>query len=458
MEWALTVLFLQLVYAIWRGHRHAELVGCGWKGDRRLAESRSRRQRGIGWSIVAVWIVTGCSAALFNPAPSPARPLAPTFTPTVPVEIVAPTPQAAARAGPAEAGQVTPPESSIPVAANGVDPDSGLDIAEQRVIDVYQRVAPAVVSITTRVMRRDFFYDIVPEEGSGSGFVIDQAGHILTNYHVIDGAERIEVNFGDDTPYPAEVVGVDPRNDVAVIRADAPAELLIPVELGTSSNLVVGQRAIAIGNPFGQFGRTLTTGVLSALDRTLEGQDGRTITGVIQTDAAINRGNSGGPLLDSSGRVIGINSAIFSPTGTSAGVGFAVPIDTVRRLLPDLLTLGRYRHPWLGLRYAYAVSPGLAELLKLPVERGLLIVQLYDGSPLTAANVRGAQDEAIIGNQRVYIGGDILVAVNDQPIGRIQEIEILLEDNYRVGDTVNVTLMRGAEEFTIAVQLAEEPS
>lgn len=423
-----------------------------------MAQSWSRRQWRIGWSLFAVWIVAGCSAALFNRAPPPVRTLAPTFTPTSSVEIVIPTPQAVARAEPASAGQVTSPESSAPTAANAVDPATGLDIAEQRVIDVYQRVSPAVVSITTRVMRRDFFYDIVPEEGSGSGFVIDQAGHILTNYHVIDGAERIEVNFGDDTPYPAEVVGMDPRNDVAVIRADAPAELLVPLELGTSSNLVVGQRAIAIGNPFGQFGRTLTTGVLSALDRTLEGQDGRTITGVIQTDAAINRGNSGGPLLDSSGRVIGINSAIFSPTGTSAGVGFAVPIDTVRRLLPDLLTLGRYRHPWLGLRYAYAVSPGLAELLKLPVGRGLLIVQLYDGSPLAAANVRGAQDEAIIGNQRVYIGGDILVAVNDQPIGRIQELETLLEDNYRVGDTVNVTMMRGTEEFTIAVQLAEEPS
>ncbi len=390
----------------------------------------------------------GCSAALWPPAP-PARTLAPTFTPTplatpLPPEET-PTPAAVAQAGSDPSGQ-----------ALAVD-ELGLDIAEQRVVEVYQRVSPAVVSITTRVLRRDFFFDVIPEEGAGSGFVIDEAGHILTNYHVIEGAEHIEVNFGDDTPYPAEVVGVDPRNDVAVIRAEAPAELLIPVELGTSSNLAVGQRAIAIGNPFGQFGRTLTTGVISALDRTLEGQDGRIITGVIQTDAAINRGNSGGPLLDSSGRVIGINSAIFSPTGASVGVGFAVPIDTVRRLLPDLLTLGRYRHPWLGIRYAYAVSPGLAELLKLPVDHGLLLVQLYEGSPLAQANVRGAQEQAILGNQRIYVGGDILVAVNDQPISRLQELEALLEDNYRVGDTVNVTLMRGTEAYTIAVQLAEEP-
>ncbi|RIK53273.1 MAG: peptidase S1 [Chloroflexi bacterium] len=416
---------------------------------------RSRRGWGIGL-VLAALIAAGCSTALLRPAPSPVRTVAPTFTPTaVPAAAPAAGEQPAAAAEtPAAVAQAAGVSASTPALVSA----AGLDIAEQRVVDVYQRVSPAVVSITTQVMRRDFFFDVVPEEGAGSGFVIDQAGHILTNYHVIEGAERIEVNFGDDTPYPAEVVGVDPRNDVAVIRADAPADLLVPVELGTSANLVVGQRAIAIGNPFGQFGRTLTTGVISALDRTLEGQDGRTITGVIQTDAAINRGNSGGPLLDSSGRVIGINSAIFSPTGTSAGVGFSVPIDTVRRLLPDLLTLGRYRHPWLGIRYAYAVTPGLAELLKLPVDHGLLLVQLYEGSPLALANVRGAQDEAILGNQRVYIGGDILVAVDGQPIGRIQELEILLEDNHRVGDTVNVKLMRGTEEYTIAVQLAEEPN
>jgi putative serine protease PepD len=436
----------------------------GWiERDAILLEVRSRQAWGIGLMWVML-IAAGCSTALLRPAPPPARTIAPTFTPTLPSQTTAASETTVAAvvassspaATPAAVAQATP-GAVVPNLAAMVDA-AGLDIAEQRVIAAYQRVAPAVVSITTSVLRRDFFFDIVPEEGTGSGFVIDQAGHILTNYHVIQDAEHIEVNFGDDTPYAAEVVGVDPRNDVAVIRAEAPAELLVPVELGTSSNLVVGQRAIAIGNPFGQFGRTLTTGVISALDRTLEGQDGRTITGVIQTDAAINRGNSGGPLLDSSGRVIGINSAIFSPTGTSAGVGFSVPIDTVRRLLPDLLTLGRYRHPWLGVRYAYAVSPGLAELLKLPVDRGLLLVQLYDGSPLALANVQGAQDEAILGNQRVYIGGDILVAVNDQPIGRIQELETLLEDNHRVGDTVNVTLMRGADTYTIAVQLAEEPN
>ena len=258
--------------------------------------------------------------------------------------------------------------------------------------------------------------------------------------------------------YRAEVVGRDPRNDIAVIKVDAPPELLVPAPLGTSSNLRVGQRAIAIGNPFGQFGRTLTTGVISALGRTLEGQDGRSISNIIQTDAAINRGNSGGPLLDSSGRVIGVNTAIFSPTGANAGVGFAVPIDTVKRLLPDLLTLGRYPHPWLGVRYAYAVTPGLAETLKLPTDRGLLLVQMVNGSPLDRAGVLGAQREAVLGNQRVYIGGDILVAVDDVQISSIQELEMLLEDNYRVGDEVTVTLLRGRETYTVTVTLAEEPN
>ncbi len=348
-------------------------------------------------------------------------------------------------------------EAASPTDAAAVDA-ARLDIAERRVIAVYQRVAPSVVSITTKVLRRDFFFNVVPEEGAGSGFVLDTDGHILTNYHVIKDAQRIEVNFGADVVVQADVVGTDPRNDVAVIKVKPAQVKLVPVTLGTSANLLVGQRAIAIGNPFGQFGRTLTTGVLSALGRTLQGEDGRTITGVIQTDAAINKGNSGGPLLDSSGRVIGINSAIFSPTGTNAGVGFAVPIDTVRRLLPDLLKLGHYRHPWLGIRYAYGITPGLAEILKLPVSQGLLLVQLYDGSPLAQADVHGAQSEATLGNQNIYIGGDVLVSVDGAVVGSMDTLSTILEDHYKVGDQVTVKLMRGNSEYTVQVQLMEEPN
>ncbi len=334
----------------------------------------------------------------------------------------------------------------------------GRDFAEKRIIEVYQRVSPSVVNITTQVLRRSFFFEAIPEEGAGSGFILDEEGHIITNFHVIEGAQSIEVTFINETTLPATIIGADPRNDIAVLKVEAPAEILQPVELGMSSNLQVGQRAIVIGNPFGQFGGTLTTGVVSALDRSIEGQDGRQISGIIQTDAAINRGNSGGPLLDSAGRVIGINSAIFSPSGTNAGVGFAIPVDTLRRILPDLLTLGRYRHPWLGIRFGYRLTPGLSELLELPLNEGILLVELYNNGPLVRSGVRGAQQEAIIGNQRVFIGGDILTAIDGQPVTSLESLQILLESNYAVGDTVEVTLVRGGEEQRIIVELGEEPT
>jgi S1-C subfamily serine protease len=372
------------------------------------------------------------------------RTFAPGQAPSTVVVLPTPTPT----------GAVTATVSLADVAA--IDA-AGFDIAERRTIDVYQRVAPSVVSINTRAMRRGFFLELVPEEGSGSGFVLDQAGHILTNFHVIEGAEQIAVSFSDQTELPAQVIGTDARNDLAVLQVEAPPELLIPVTLGESASLNVGQRAIAIGNPFGQFGQTLTTGVISALDRSLEGPGGRIITGIIQTDAAINRGNSGGPLLDSSGRVIGINTAIFSPTGANAGIGFAVPVDTAKRLLPDLLALGRYRHPWLGIRYAYRLTPGLAEVLQLPVERGLLLVQLFRGGPLERAGVRGAQREAMLGSQIVYVGGDILLRVDGTPIESSSHLESVLETTYGVGDTVQVTLLRDGREFTVNVALDEEP-
>lgn len=390
------------------------------------------------WLMVCTFIATGVGCTPISIAPTATPVPVPPFTPT-PISVVA----------------MQPPSTN---AATAQIDAAGLDIAERRVIDVYQRVSPSVVSITTQVLRRTFFFDVVPEEGAGSGFVLDSDGHILTNYHVIEDAQSIEVSLSDDVTLEANVVGVDPRNDVAVIHVEASPEMLVPVTLGTSTGLLVGQRAVAIGNPFGQFGRTLTTGVLSALDRTLEGPDGRTITGIIQTDAAINRGNSGGPLLDSSGRVIGINTAIFSPSGASAGVGFAVPIDTVKRLLPDLLTLGRYRHPWLGIRYAYVIRPGLATLLNLPVEQGLLLVQLYRGSPLAQMGVQEAQSEVVVGNQRVYVGGDILTAVDGQPITGIEELETYLEDNHQVGDSVTLSLIRAGEQFDLVVELIEEPN
>ena len=370
--------------------------------------------------------------------------------------------QMVATATPRPAPTWTPTPAPLqPVSATGQDAPqidaAGLDIAERRVIDVYDRVAPSVVNVTTQVLRRGFFFDVTPQEGAGSGFVLDRAGHVLTNFHVIEDAQQIEVTLDNEQTFPAEVVGSDPRFDLAVLKVDAPAELLHPVELGESGTLRVGQRAIVIGNPFGQFSRTLTTGVVSALDRTLEGQDGRPISGVIQTDAAINRGNSGGPLLDSSGRVIGINTAIFSPSGTNAGVGFAVPVDTIKRVLPELMEFGRYRHPYLGIRYAYGITPGLAESLSLPVEAGLLLVQLDRNSPLDKAGVQGAQKEVILGNRRVYIDGDILTAIDGTPIVSVEQLQ-LLQEQHQIGDEVTVALLSNGKSLAVVVALTEEPT
>jgi S1-C subfamily serine protease len=384
---------------------------------------------------------------LLAPSPAPTSVAAATTAPTAtPTPTTAPTPVL-----------LPPPAGSNDGNTVALIDAAGLDFSEKRVIDVYNRVSPSVVNVTTQVLRRTFFFEIIPEEGAGSGFVLDKEGHILTNYHVIRGAETIEVTFIDETTLPAQVIGSDPRNDIAVLKVDATPDLLAPVQLGSSATLQAGQRAIVIGNPFGQFGSTLTTGVISALDRTLQGQDGRQISGIIQTDAAINRGNSGGPLLDSSGRVIGITTAIFSPTGTNAGVGFAVPVDTLHRILPDLLTLGRYRHPWLGIRYAYRLTPGFADALRLPTDKGLLLVEFFRGSPLDNDQVRGAQQEVVVGNQRVFSGGDILTAINGEEVLSIEELQLLLETKYQVGDVVAVTLLRDGEEVTVEVELAEEP-
>jgi S1-C subfamily serine protease len=391
------------------------------------------------------WLLCGCTAAANFPRTTNDVPgrltILQSITVTTPTVI---------------ASTATPAATPLPNPLALIDA-AGLDFAERRIVSVYDRVSPSVVSITTQVMRQDFFFNVVPEEGSGSGFVLDKEGHILTNYHVIEGAERIEAAFGDQLSAPADVVGYDARNDVAVLKVNLPEAALEPVVLGESDNLQVGQWAIAIGNPFGQFGRTLTTGVISALGRSLQGPDGRSISGMIQTDASINKGNSGGPLLDSSGRVIGINSAIFSPTGTSAGVGFAVPIDTIKRMLPDLLSVGRYRHPWLGVRYAYNITPGLAEVLKLPTNAGLLLVEIYNTSPLAGAGVLGAQRQDVIGNQRVYTGGDILIAVDGQAVTSLDQLEALLEKNYRVGDSVTLTIIREGQTKAATVELVEEP-
>ncbi|HSH03433.1 MAG TPA: trypsin-like peptidase domain-containing protein [Anaerolineae bacterium] len=333
----------------------------------------------------------------------------------------------------------------------------GRDFAEQRTINVYQQVAPSVVNITTQVLRRSFFFEVYPEEGSGSGFVLDKDGHIITNHHVINGAQQIEVSFGEEVTLPATLVGSDPNNDIAVLKVNAPPDTLQPVSFGDATTLQVGQRAIAIGNPFGQFDRTLTTGVVSALDRTLSTGNDQEMRGLIQTDTAINRGNSGGPLLDSAGRVIGINTAIFSPSGTSAGVGFAVPVSTLQRVLPDLLAYGYYRRPWLGIRYVYELSPAFSQQIGLDINQGLLLVQFHDDSPLSGQDVRGATDEAILGNRRLFLGGDVITAVDNHPITSLNQLNNYLETTYQVGQDVTLTLVRNNQTISRTITLTTAP-
>ena len=327
-----------------------------------------------------------------------------------------------------------------------------IDIEEQLITNLYERVSPAVVHITAQIVSMDFFFGPTPREGTGSGFVVDGAGHIVTNNHVIEGASSIEVTFSDETTVPAQVVGTDPFNDLALLLPELVPASVIPVELSSSAALRVGQRAIAIGNPFG-LEQTLTTGVISALGRPLQVDEGEFIFNVIQTDAAINPGNSGGPLLDSRGRVIGVNTAIRRE---AEGIGFAVPVDTLKRVMTALIEKGTYPHPWLGLM-GYSVTPNLAQALDLPVEEGVLIAQLYRDGPAVDAGVRGASRQALIGNQRILIGGDIIVAVNGEPIDDWLNYLEFIELETKVGDKVSLTLLRDGQQLTIEVPAGTQP-
>src|SRR4029077_7373805 len=280
--------------------------------------------------------------------------------------------------------------------------EKGLDQTETENINIYKQASPAVANIVTRTVEYDFFFNPVPVEGAGSGFLIDTDGHILTNYHVVQGAQTIEVTLGDQSRFKAKVIGGDSRNDIALVKIDPKGRKLMPLQLGDSRNLLVGQRVLAIGNPFG-FQSTLTTGIVSSLGRTVQTSESTFIDEAIQTDAAINRGNSGGPLLNSHGEVIGINSAIYSPSGTAAGIGFAIPIGTARRVAEDLITKGRVIRASLGIE-GRTLWPGLAEALNLPVQQGLLVEQVSPGGPAAKAGVRGGNKAVLAGMRELKIG------------------------------------------------------
>ena len=332
---------------------------------------------------------------------------------------------------------------------------------ESRVITVYDAASPSVVNITNRSTAYNRFMQAFPQEGTGSGFVYDTEGHILTNYHVIEGADEILVTLADGQVYEADLVGSDPTNDLAVLRVDLSVELPPPLVLGDSSQLRVGQVVVAIGNPYG-LQRTLTTGVVSALGRVIESPEENQFIGeAIQTDAAINPGNSGGPMLDLNGHVIGISSQIISPSGASAGIGFAVSANTVQRVVPRLIAQGRYPHPWLGTEPLSLSSSTTAMLREYGVEvgsdSGVLVLEVTAGGPADQAGIRGGSQYLRMGRYRLPVGGDVIVALNGETIQDLQDLTVYLEANTTVGDTVEVTVLRNGEELTVPVTLGEQP-
>lgn len=371
-------------------------------------------------------------------------------TATLPPATPAPTPTATVPPTPTTAPPQATPTMPLAEPANAL---------EAQVETVYDQAGPAVVHITSRVITYDVFMQPIPKEGTGSGFVYDTEGHIVTNYHVVADAESVSVALAAGGVYTATIVGMDSSNDLAVLHIEA-ENLPGPIPLGDSDQLRVGQFVVAIGNPFG-LDRTLTVGVISALSRVIESPDSRFIGQAIQTDAAINPGNSGGPLLDLQGRVIGVNAQIISPSQASAGIGFAIPVNTVRRVVPQLIAQGHYSHPWLGVSVLPFEAEG-AQILRqagteVPVDKGLLVAEVVPGSPAAKADIHAGDRVVSIGNAQIPVGGDIITALNGKPISSFEELTVYLEAETQVGDTVEVTIIRDGREMTVKVTLAERP-
>jgi S1-C subfamily serine protease len=327
--------------------------------------------------------------------------------------------------------------------SRAVTPRGELAPGEKSTVALFRQASPSVVHITAIAVQRDLFtlnlYQI--PEGTGSGFIWDNSGNIITNFHVIQNADAAQVILGDQTTWKARRVGMAPDKDLAVLHIDAPANRLQPIPVGTSKDLMVGQSVFAIGNPFG-LDQSLTTGVISALGREIESVTRRPIQGVIQTDAAINPGNSGGPLLDSAGRLIGVNTAIYSPSGTSAGIGFAIPVDTVNRIIPELIRYGKVIRPGIGIQIA---EDQIADRLGV---KGVLVVDVIPGSAAAKAGIQPTRRE---GSGRVHLG-DVITAIDGKKVESANELFILLE-NYKVGDIVNVGLLREGKAFQTKVAL-----
>ena len=324
------------------------------------------------------------------------------------------------------------------------------DSEEQNNIGIYKRVLPSVVNITATNLVYNFFYGAVPQQGQGSGFILDRGGHVLTNYHVVAEANRgIEVQLSNKHKYSATVVGTDKTHDLALLQINAPN--LQPVTLADSSDLAVGQKVYAIGNPFGLSG-TMTRGIISSI-RSIRGGEGAPIEDAIQTDAAINPGNSGGPLLNSRGEVIGINTMILSNSDQSAGIGFAIPINTAKAVLGDLTRYGHVKRPARGIQ-GYPIGPDLAEAMGLAADYGVLIERVVPGGGAEKAGLKGGTQQRYLGNQPIMIGGDLIVAIDGQQIADSQDINAVM-DKHQAGDTVSVTVVRGRRQMTVKLVLGE---
>jgi len=317
-------------------------------------------------------------------------------------------------------------------------------------IEIYRSAHSAVVNITSTVYRRNWFLEVIPQQGTGSGFLLDDSGRILTNNHVISGSQELEVTLPDQTKYRAQLLVRDPGNDIAVLKI-TPRKKLPFLRLGDSEPLQVGQKVLAIGNPFALEG-TLTTGIISSLGRSLRDETGRTLEGMIQTDAAINPGNSGGPLLDSRGNVIGINTAIYGP-GSNIGIGFALPINRAKRMLDEYAAKGKFAPPRLGIGVLY-LAGDLAEALDLPREGGLLITEVERGSAADQAGLRGARRTVIVGNYEIPVGGDFIMALDGRAVESRADLTTAM-NRKRPGEKMEVTVYRNGRTMKLHVTLGE---
>jgi S1-C subfamily serine protease len=341
--------------------------------------------------------------------------------------------------------------SGSPLQLTEAEAAPAYDAEEQNNIAIYKRVVPSVVNITSTTLVFNFFYGTVPQQGQGSGFVLDKAGHVLTNFHVVEGANRgIEVTLSNKRSYKAKVVGTDRVHDLALLQIDAPN--LQAVTLADSADLAVGQKVYAIGNPFGLSG-TMTRGIISSI-RSIKNADGAPIEDAIQTDAAINPGNSGGPLLNSRGEVIGINTMIASNgADQSSGIGFAIPINTAKAVLADLTRYGKVKRPSLGIA-SYAIGPDLASQMGLAADSGVLVQKVFPGGAAERAGLHGGNQQAYVGNTPIMLGGDLIVAIDGQEVADPQDINAIM-NKHQAGDTISVTIYRGRRQMTLKLILGE---